>query len=264
MDAPLALILIALFVATTPQIEPTPSSDSPPAQRIKEEQQPADEHGPANQLIIKQQSETAQRPVEKENSDGNKSGLVKFADRYGNAINALSTLVMAIFTVGLFFSTHLLWKSGEKHSERELRAYVGVTDASIQASKNPEQTLIKAEMTIRNAGQTPAYDFNVIATFDFHEIPRTEFAPYDKTIKQSRSTLGPDSEVDVPLIAPKLLTAEHLKAVKDGKFAFFFYGKIKYRDAFGKDRFTDFRYRAGDDKTGSLTWEVTEEGNESS
>lgn len=254
------LVLFALVFASWGASFSPPDSTQDP----QKQSQPSEQHASPDPLIDKQQSEAEQRPDKKESSEEDSSWFLKLTNKYGNAINAISTLVMAIFTVALFFSTHLLWKSGEKHSERELRAYVGVTDASIQASKDPEKALIKAEMTIQNAGQTPAYDFRVIATFDFHEIPRTEFGPYNKSIKQSRKTLGPGSEVNVPLVASKLLTPDHLKAVKDGKFAFFFYGRAEYRDAFGKERVTDFRYVADNDKTGSLTWTVTEEGNEAS
>jgi hypothetical protein len=258
--APLLFFLAAIGIASS-----TPSPQTSAAPNGVENHSPpnsyttvASPHPPS----VAEKSTEDGKSAEQDDYDRKHSVLV-WCKRYETIINIGCALTVAIFTSILTIFTVKLWRSGEKHSERELRAYVGVTDASIQVSKNPEQPLIKAEMTIRNAGQTPAYDLNVVATFDFHEIPRTEFAPYNNAIKQSRSTLGPGSEVDVPLVAPKLLTADHLKAVKEEKFAFFFYGKIKYRDAFWKERFTDFRYITTADKSGPLTWQVTEEGNES-
>jgi hypothetical protein len=253
----LAIAAISIS-ASTPQpteIQTSGDNQSPPANY----QTPTDSHP----SLIAEPNGHERQNANRNQSTG-KNAFLSWCKQNEGIITLGSTFFVALFTGILTLYTVKLWKSGEKHSERELRAYVGITDASITKSVDPVKSLIKAQITIRNAGQTPAYDFNLITTFDFHEIPRTEFAPYQsEIIRQSRGTLEPGAEVVVPLIADKILLAEQLQAIRDEKFAFFFYGKIKYKDAFGKDRFRDFRYIAGNDKSGSLTWQVCEEGNHS-
>jgi len=256
----MTFLLCALLALSATSIDPSPSSQPTPTPSVQNEQQPADKHGPADPLVDKQQAETNQRPAEKEDREGYKPWLLKFADRYGNAINALSTLVMAVFTVALFVSTHLLWKSGEKHSERELRAYVcldGVTTPAFQGST-------ETRALIRNRGQTPAYDLKVVATFDLHALPRTEFLPYRKQQpNQSSGLVGPDSEISM-VLAGVALTPERVQALRDGTCALFFYGRVDYRDAFGRNRFTNFRHIGTLHPVGAITWDVTETGNDAS
>lgn len=142
MASPSVTLLFACLLAlAAPQIEPTPSLQPTPAQSVRKEQQPADKHTAAEPFINKQQTETNQWSTEKENSESNKPWLLKFADRYGNAINALSTFIMAVFTIALFFTTYLLWKSGEKHSERALRAYISYPKIEVRHFGNDIEPL---------------------------------------------------------------------------------------------------------------------------
>jgi hypothetical protein len=235
------------------------------AQDIQGEKQPTQQYTSPNPPVDKQQKESDQRSGKKENDNKGKKSLIteifQFIREYNAEIVTISTAIMAVFTIGLFISTHLLWKSGERHSEQELRAYVGVVRADIK--RHIEKGTIKAEIQITNRGQTPAYDLTAISSFDFHEIPRKEFGTYGKnTTPQSRSTILPNEGVPMTLYAERVVTSEDLKSVREERFAFFFYGTISYKDAFGKDRRTDFRFIAGNNKSGTLIWEVTPEGNE--
>jgi hypothetical protein len=238
------------------------------AQNVDEQNQPSNRYESPQPSVEELQKKSNQRADKKENNEAVKDGLVRkffqFVREYNAEIVAISTVVMAIFTIALTWSTYLLWKSGEKHSERELRAYLGIAEGDIQQHVDPAKGRLKAQMVIRNTGQTPAYNVRLIASFDFHKIPRTEFAAYGiGKIQQSNATIDPGVEVIVPLVAEKLVSEENFKAVREGRFAFFFYGRIEYRDTFRKERFRNFRWIADNDDTGSLAWRVCEEGNES-
>jgi len=172
----------------------------------------------------------------------------------------ISTALVAVFTGILTWYTILLWKSGEKHSERELRAYIGIDAADFSESQDGKT---KAEIHIKNAGQTPAYDVLVRARFHFYSLPHDDF-PEPTPEQQSKVTLFPDCSVTVPVIMETTVSDGNKKAIVAGKSAFFFYGAIKYRDAFGNNRFTNFRFIADDDKSGALRWRATEKGNDAS
>lgn len=235
------------------------------AENIQDEQQPANQHASPNPSVEELQAKSDQRADKKENQQTVKSGLIQkcfgFIREYNAEIVAISTLVMAMFTVGLFISNYLLWKSGEKHSERELRAYVHVSEASIRnfGSSIP----VEANLSVKNFGQTPAYDFCLITGLGIHELPRHDFTPYERTEGlESKGTLGPGDSVEVPRVMPKVLTPEICQRILRREVAIFCFGKIDYRDAFGKARFTNFRYIAQPVTSHILSFTATENGND--
>lgn len=189
---------------------------------------------------------------------------INWLDEHDGAITAVSTFVVAAFTIALFIATKRLWQSGEKHSERELRAYVFVTRGNVEDFRVHEHP--KATILIKNAGQTPATEFNVIATFDLHAFPRTEFAPYrDTGHYKSRGTLGPGIKVEIIRTMPTPLNAQQRGNIIRGEAGIFVFGQVNYRDAFGNDRFTRFRVAFvgnGTDPGDVLPLIPTEEGNE--
>ena len=60
----------------------------------------------------------------------------------------------------------------------------------------------------------------------------------------SKATVAPNMEILVPGGGSRLqpLTQANVDAVKDGKSIFYVYGEVRYVDAFGKDRKTQFSY----------------------
>jgi hypothetical protein len=100
--------------------------------------------------------------------------FVKNAKSNSEVVVALSTLVMAAFTVTLFAATWALWKSGERHSERSLRAYVFPVEIKVQNFKT--STPIVAFVEIKNSGQTPAYNFTCYAKMTAGQFPQKDFS----------------------------------------------------------------------------------------
>jgi hypothetical protein len=98
-------------------------------------------------------------------------------DHPNEFITAVSTSIIALFTFVLAISTIKLWRAGERHSERELRAYVGTAFA--------RETLVQliidqppsAKIIIKNFGQSPAYDVSISVKIAPGDYPLTIFLP---------------------------------------------------------------------------------------
>ena len=232
------------------------------AQNVQEQDQPYNQYASPNPSVEELQKKSNQG-TDKKKKKAEKDGLIRkffqFVREYNAEIVAVSTVVMAIFTIALSASTYLLWKSGKKHSERELRAYVHIDEANIELKQNG----IEAAISVKNAGQTPAYDFNVIATLDYYEIPRTKFEPYGTEGENSKGTVGPGIPVNIERCYPRALTTEQAQAIREHKFALFFYGRMEYRDAFENNRYTNFRFIGRFNARGKLFWDACEDGNDS-
>ncbi len=161
----LCLVLLAIWML---YVEPQS------AQNIKDEQQPTQQNSSPNPLVNEQQKESDQGAEKKEKQSGYITGFFKLIREYNAEIVTISTAVMALFTVALFISTHCLWKSGEIHSERELRAYVLITRGSIHHFEINRRMIAKIE--IQNTGQTPAYDVDANFRFDVHSWAAHRFS----------------------------------------------------------------------------------------
>src|SRR5882724_1320302 len=152
----LCLVLLAIWML---YVEPQS------AQNIKDEQQPTQQNSSPNPLVNEQQKESDQGAEKKEKQSGYITGFFKLIREYNAEIVTISTAVMALFTVALFISMHCLWKSGEIHSERELRAYVLITRGSIHHFEINRRMI--AKIKIQNTGQTPHMTLTLISDSTF-------------------------------------------------------------------------------------------------
>ena len=162
---------------------------------------------------------------------------------------------------------------------RELRAYVFVTSidiANVAPSTLPENkrtpahlhdptTPPKIRLFLNNSGKTPAYDV-IISSHMFMEKADYKLLPHEPPdIKTSKTIIAPGGSTvhntdlgDVPNIT-------QLHGIMTGAYAIFINGKITYKDAFGKDRWTRFAFfHNSDSGTVGETTEVSgcTEGNE--
>lgn len=146
-------------------------------------------------------------------------------------------------------------------AERQLRAYVFVKDAPISPIVAGER--IECQVIIENAGATPAYDFVVYGKMSFAPYPlREDLPPLDfETLQYSKDVVGPGgirNKWERPGVPLDDLTETQIKA---GTHAIFVHGKIRYRDAFDRRRYTRYRLFIGGDNQGA-TLSAHEEGNE--
>jgi hypothetical protein len=129
-------------------------------------------------------------------------------------------------------------------AERQLRAYVGVSGASIS---KVETGAPEAIVTFKNFGQTPAYDVRSWIHMWIAENPLTVTvlpnAPAD--FQKSSGVVYPGSHFIhvMPKEPPVPQASIHLLGTPAGTI--YVYGCINYRDAFKQDRTTKFRLMYG-------------------
>jgi hypothetical protein len=103
------------------------------------------------------QQESSDRNNERNQNAYSDRGKLSAAD----IINCISTAAVAVFTIVLAIYTVLLWKSGERHSERELRAYLSINPGRVLIDKDKSQ-IRGAVCVVKNHGRTPAFDINFL------------------------------------------------------------------------------------------------------
>jgi len=173
-----------------------------------------------------------------------------------------------ILTAGLLFATMALAFFGfcqivimRRTARRQLRAYVFVTTAEIGDIEDPKN--VHASVSIKNSGQTPAYDLinRGAITFGEARLPEGLWAE-DKDASLSKSALGP-GEVLSKYFGARPLTPEQRAAVRSGTHAVYVYGEILYKDAFGTRRYSRYRFmHGGEVAVRNRQLVVCEEGNE--
>ncbi len=171
-----------------------------------------------------------------------KRGFVRqgdFIHNFREEIVAVGTLFIAAFTVILAFATGFLYvatrdlvEGADKNAEKQLRAYVGLQ--SMEATVYPFDQggfVVVAHTEARNFGQTPAYGMTVQANAT---IDMPDAAPFDDSqgTAKSAGAITAFKDVGFQISQTRIITAEDAQAIRDQKKIIFFWGTIKYRDAF--------------------------------
>jgi hypothetical protein len=163
-----------------------------------------------------------------------------FAKATGGAITALTIILLALVTSGLLVIAYL----GISTTRTELRAYVAVAEAHLE-NIGDGQTPI-AVLTIKNFGQTPAYQMTQWARVGADVFPLKNEPPKakeDKTLPTR--VLAPQGAVILRPEYKAPLTAGAIAALEAGTHAIYVEGKIEYRDAFKRKRRTNYLLFAG-------------------
>jgi len=144
------------------------------------------------------------------------------------------------------------------NGRRQLRAYVIVGSGIIGNVADPPsgpgervQTVARlmqplggpvALITIKNTGQTPAYEVVHWGNIVVREFPLTSELPeMPKSIERHKSNLGPSIGISKALRLPRPLSIEDIEALRKSRMAIYCNGEIHYRDAFKKRRVTKYR-----------------------
>ncbi len=262
-----AIMAFASMVAISSTAFAQSSSMEKAAEQKQQDQAEPTEHDPKPdpETPTATNQEPDSRPAVEKKQDGWWDKFIKWTNRNDKAVVALSTVIIGAFTVALFFATFLLWWAGERHSERELRVYVFVTEAAVYNFSTDQP--LEARLNIHNAGQTPAYDFTIGASIDVHRLPRKDYFPFsDSGPFRSKGTLGPGVDLNVIRTIRRPLTGEEGEMIVRGDLAVSVFGDMTYCDAFKRERVTRFRFLFvgnGRYPGETLTLGATEEGNDS-
>jgi len=184
----------------------------------------------------------------------------KFFVAFGTIVIAAFTIVLGIATAFLWKATRDLVKGADANAERQLRAYVVIDTCQAVAGPRPgdfgeeKQRLAAGSYAIaivnyKNTGQTPAYDVRIDGEAELRPWPleEAELTPSHPTTEDSQAVLGRDGsrEVHVKELSLAPLIAPRMEELEQGRRAFVVWGRITYRDIFGKNWHTDFRYFIG-------------------
>jgi hypothetical protein len=181
-----------------------------------------------------------------------------YAENRDDIIPAIA-LILALSTIFLWFATRDLVARSQDFSKMQLRAYLGPSETFITGVAVGERPVI--ESTIRNFGQTPAYrvrywsDAKLMDTTG-ERFERIAYEAGEKTVNPGRDGFTIKSRV------AEALTEEDMSKIKLGTASIYFYGLIIYRDAFGRNRKTQFRLQHGGPRlAGSEDLTISPKGN---
>ncbi len=151
-------------------------------------------------------------------------------------------------------------------ARRQLRAYVWI-EPKAREKTTPFLTDIgtdEFEIYIKNGGITPAYRVRFwhktdgVGKGDVYDFPPESFE--DKAIVGSVADIFMNNPIKIKTRARKL-PVEHVRGMRDGSVVFYYWGELRYFDAFEKERRTKWRYELSSAHSGE--WRMCQEGNES-
>jgi hypothetical protein len=124
-------------------------------------------------------------------------------------------------------------------AQRQLRAYICVSSALLKFLR-PEVPEIQVHL--KNSGQTPAYDVTGWIHMWIEEYPLKVLLPEPpEGFQRSREIIGPAS-IRTYIIAKKPpIPTESLPLLGTTRGTIYVYGEVRYKDAFGCERFTKYR-----------------------
>jgi hypothetical protein len=134
-------------------------------------------------------------------------------------------------------------------TRRQLRAYVfpETFDLYDGATINPPQPAHAGEpmavLVLKNSGQTPAYKVVSLAQFQIIEPIHENQLVIAPLIDKFSANLGPGTSIRNSPRLNRHLSPQEITDINSGAKGLYLYGRIDYRDAFKKKRFTTFRMR---------------------
>jgi hypothetical protein len=115
-----------------------------------------------------------------------------------------------------------------------------VKDDFVTIARNGD---IEVLFSIRNEGQTPAYEVYSWTGMVIDEMPELAVFRRPEVKPTHPITLHKNDAHKIPIFGINL-TPEELKIWKEGKVTLFCYGEVMYEDAFGQKHWTRFSYMA--------------------
>lgn len=187
--------------------------------------------------------------------------FVAFVKNHKDEVLAAFTILLTFATIFLWFATGDLVRGAERTAQRQLRAYVFPGEATLilDPIKGP-----LANVMIKNAGQTPAYETMVLRSAKTILGMEVKIFPDPKkTGRTSKFDLGQGGVAQTEIQLADILKPAGQDALRRGELELYLWGLITYKDIFGKKQTNRFRFVIG----GQHKWPsdnrflVCEEGN---
>jgi hypothetical protein len=157
----------------------------------------------------------------------------------------------------------------QRTAKRQLRAYICMDTADVRfVAGQPHATV-----NFKNCGETPAYEVRGWIGIEVMKYPpELPSSPPLRTL-MPKQTIGPQGGLQYAgQRRSSVLSRDEIEKIEVGFLTFFVFGRIDYKDTFGKEWYTVYRLMAGGPegvramvaKDGSPIWALTPdvEGNE--
>jgi hypothetical protein len=157
-------------------------------------------------------------------------------------------------------ATRSLADAARDAAERQLRAYVHINKAVVTNLEGVATYVLE----IQNRGQTPAYKVEVWGNVVLWPDPCVERLPASAEGFRPFAPMGPGAIAYRTADARRKLTDEEFDAIARGRMAVYYYGAIRYVDAWGKQHTTSYRYQLGGSlgMTKNDALSISEDGND--
>lgn len=198
---------------------------------------------------------------ESQRSEHDLSAQQAMADwAFGVLVVSFVTLLATV--AGVVYVRNTLLET-RRIGERQVRAYIGVVEASIRGTNTASPTI---RVKIKNAGQSPAYKVAIRTGYvvNFTGPPRYRDTSTEKI--ERGFDIGPGQEVHHPIYVHELIWTVAKASVINKGGRFFVFGWIYYEDAFEAAREALFRFEFYETEDGIKDGEhftITAAGNRS-
>lgn len=163
-----------------------------------------------------------------------------------SAIAAIAAIVAAIVATFAYIETRRQADAALEQTKisldtekRSLRAYISILSAAIQPQNYPNGSTVVVQITIKNSGQTPAYDERSFISVAVAPANANPFTFWPNLDDRPRHILGPN--VESTLDNAISISATDLQEVMNGTKKIFVWGRVEYQDVFGQSRYMIFR-----------------------
>ena len=148
--------------------------------------------------------------------------------------------------------------------ERQLRAYVQAAISPNSINLITAGQIASLPISIKNSGQTPAYDVELEGRIIPYDYPLLGNLPdFPKSTDAVRVVINPGQELPTTLRADNEWTKDEIHLFKCREsIRLYAYGRITYRDAFDKIRHTSFRLMEAEKGVDRVRFTYCYQGNE--
>jgi hypothetical protein len=154
------------------------------------------------------------------------------------------TGILAVSTFGLWLATRDLVRDAKETSRKELRAYLKLTTTDpCEVMSGLDQTTV--QLTLENAGKTPARRVIVQATMEMFEFPLKSHLPPERLDENSAVTVcHPSQRIVYDAVLHRGLTAVEQAQITtpNSSRRLYVYGRVDYIDVFDRPQWTTVRY----------------------
>jgi hypothetical protein len=235
----------------TPQVKP----QQQPERSIKGQQEPAGQPNHAGAVpptIPNSHSPATSNEPQPNAQYGGEEGTEFWAPLFGHGLKITDTLLVAVTfllfgaTIALWWSTRRLVKGAEDTAERQLRAYVDISEVAcaivpIEGSQTG-QVNAASTVTIKNFGATPANSVISTPRTIIREYPLGSVALPPPTRPPIEARLAPGAHRTFGCPTEEgIVTPVQLADWDKGVVAIYTYGTITYDDEFRNNWIIEFR-----------------------